>query len=235
MTTDSAVNGIPPAAAPLTADPALAGEGGPPPTEAPPLEDRATSSPALPDPQPKPDPTPDPLALPVDDGDDPDDDVAATLPHTLEEAHAEILRMRKWKQKKLLEYRNARDGKRTAEQSVSGLQEQLTNTTAKLEQRTSELAVAKAARETAEAERDAATGEVTRYRDELLSRFKPGQREIAEALPTDKIPAYFEQVNGRALLSAPEPAPSPARHVVTREAAPKRKAEGFDDYFDAKK
>lgn len=174
-------------------------------------------------------------AEPTDEEGDEPEPFDADLPPTLADAHALIVKLRKSYHALTLRDRKRRELKKIAEADVSRLSTEHGKVAAKVEQLTRERNEAVSAREAAETERAAAVEEVGRYREELLNRFKPGQREIAEALPTDKIPAYFEQVNGRALLTTPEPQPTPARHVVTRESAPKRKAEGFNEYFDGKK
>lgn len=221
-----------------TADPTVPAVGDSGPTETPdgatvpPLEDRATSSPALPEPQPTTEPAPADPSTETDaepDATD-DDDEAATLPQTLEDAQAEILRMRKWKQRKLLEYRNVRDARRTAEADATQLRAMHEQLTTKHERIASELATAKAERELATTERDAATAVVERHRRAIIERFAESDREIAEATPLDLLPALHERLVGRPLYQQPAP-PSPTRQPVASKSGSRPKPTSFGGYF----
>jgi hypothetical protein len=232
---DTTANGAHASEQPTTAQPAApaASEGGPATEQsaAPPLEDRATSSPALPEQQPnttEPDPTGSPETS--DDPDEGDDDLMATLPQTLEEAHAEILRMRKWKQKKLLEYRNVRDARRTAEADATQLRTMHEQLTAKHERATAELATAKAEREAAETAKAAAEEVVERHRKAIVERFPEADREIAEQQPLDLLTPLYERLVGRPLYQQP-PTPSSTRVPVASKPGAKPQPKSYGEYF----
>lgn len=218
-------------------------------TEAPPLAEDNTSAPALPDTTQVPEseerstaPVGDTApvsAEPVtaDDEEDEDQD-EVPLPGTLGEAHAEILRLRKWRQKKNREYRKLRDSKRTAETEAGGLRSEYEKATSKLESLRGESASTTAQLEAARKSVEEIEARHERYRQHWISKFPEGpQRVIAEKTELDLLPTLFEQFNAAA--KAPEPVatqkqeapPSATRQTVVRNGVTPPKPTTFNGYF----
>lgn len=203
-------------------------------SDAAPLEHSDTIAPALPE-----TPTPTEPEIPTPESvEDPDDDVddahAVPLPATLEDAHAEILKLRKWKQAQSLKYRNARDGKRSAEQSATALQETLEKTQQKLDRVTAESLAAKSEAEAATAARTEAEAIVERHRRAIVERFPEADRELAEQQPLDLLTPLYERLVGRPLFQQPAP-PSPTRVPVATKPASPPQAKSLGEYFAGKR
>lgn len=228
------------------------GEGSPAPVETPTADHSATvpvttgDTPAAVDPQLEPtappvdpesqskpeEPTPD-SSTDEDDDDAEHDD--APLPATKEEAITELLRLRKLYRAMMLRNRKWREQKNAAGRDVARLTEETGKAQTKLEKISSELNAAATRADAAEVERDAIKAERDLYRQELLTKFSDGaHRELASSLPLDKLPALYEQLNGKPMFAAKEAPPSTGRHPVTRESPPKPKAKSFGEYFDRK-
>jgi hypothetical protein len=197
-------------------------------TEAAPLEQRATSTPALPDPQPEPtEPTP---ADPIADDDDDEQAPRLPLPQTLEEAHAEIERLREWKQKNSLKIRQFRDGRRSAEQSATALADTLEKTQQKLDTASTQLTTARQEAEAATAAKSDAEAIVERHRKAIVERFPEADRELAEQQPLDLLTSLYERLVGRPLFQQPAPPSSTRVPVATKPGSPPQ-PKSLQEYF----
>lgn len=193
-----------------------------------PLEHSDTIAPALPE-------TPSNTTnAPEPDTPEPDDDdehaPALPLPATLEEAHAEIERLRQWKQRNSLKIRQFRDGRRSAEQSATALADTLAATQTKLDRVTADHQAARAEAEAATAARAEAEAIVERHRKAIVERFPEADRELADQQPLDLLTPLYERLVGRPLFQAPAP-PSPTRVPVATKPASPPQAKSLGEYF----